>query len=58
MIIFTVYSQTVHLMYCLRVLGVAYVVTNDDTVDIIDEALKEFGAGNVSKEKYEMTLMF
>lgn len=29
-----------------------------DTVDIIAEALKEFGAGNVSKEKYEMSLMF
>lgn len=37
---------------------VAYVVTNDDAVDIIAKALKEFGAGNVSKEKYEMPLMF
>lgn len=40
------------------VLGAAYVVTNDNTVDIIAEAIKEFGADNVSNEIYEMPLMF
>lgn len=39
-------------------LGVAYVVTNDDTVDIVMEALREFGIGNVSEEKYKMPLLF
>lgn len=36
------------------------VLTQKDivAVDIIVEALKEFGEGNVGKEKYEMPLMF
>lgn len=40
------------------VFGAAYVVTNDDTVDISMEALREFGLGNVSEEKYKMPLLF
>ena len=40
------------------VLGAAYVVTNDDTVDIAMEAIREFGIDNVSEEKYKMPLLF
>lgn len=56
-ILYRLYSKHVYVGQ-LVVGGVAYVVTNDDTVDIIAEAIKEFGADNVSNEIYEMPLMF
>lgn len=55
-ILYRLYSKHVYIGQ-LEV-GAAYVVTNDSTVDIIAEALKEFGEGNVGKEKYEMPLIF
>lgn len=54
-ILYRLYSR--HVYVGQLVLGAAYVVTNDDTVDIVMEAIREFGMGNVSEEKYKMPLM-
>lgn len=54
--LYRLYSR--HVYVAQLVLGVAYVVTNDDTVDIAMEAIREFGIDNVSEEKYEMPLLF
>lgn len=55
-ILYRLYSK--HVYVGQLEVGAAYIVTNDNTVDIIAEALKEFGEGNVGKEKYEMPLIF